>query len=110
LQITYQITNSMFIELKEDNLGIILSENESTLVMYGAGWCGNCKILKPKFKKLSTEHEFPFVYVDADKLPNSRDLVTLTNVPSIVLFKGNKNVAQDYGNKIEVIKKVLESI
>jgi len=65
---------------------------------------------KPKFKKLSTEYEFPFVYVDADKLPNSRDLVTLTNVPSIALFKGNENVAQDYGNKIEVIKKVLESI
>lgn len=100
----------MYSELKEDNLITLLSENESTLVMYGAGWCGNCKILKPKFKKLSTEYQFPFIYVDADKLPNSRDLVTLTNVPSIVLFKGTKNVAQDYGNKIEVIKKVLETL
>jgi len=97
-------------ELSQDNLSEVVAGNKKVVVQFSATWCGNCRIMKPKFKKLSTEYEFPFVYVDADKLPNSRDLVTLTNVPSIALFKGNENVAQDYGNKIEVIKKVLESI
>lgn len=101
----------MFIELQEDNLQSILEQNEKTLVMFGAGWCGNCKLLKPKFKKVSTENEtIPFVYVDADKLPDSRGLVTLTNIPAIVSFKGVDNVGQDMGNKIDTIYSVLENI
>ena len=59
----------MFIELQEDKLQELLDKNSSTMVMFGAGWCGNCKLLKPKFRKLSTENDFPFIYVDADKLP-----------------------------------------
>ena len=100
----------MFIELQEDNLQSHLEQNESTLVMYGAGWCGNCKLLKPKFKKVSTEEDIPFIYVDADKLPNSRSLVTLTNIPAIVSFKGTENVGQDIGNKIDVVYSVLENL
>jgi thiol-disulfide isomerase/thioredoxin len=101
----------MFIELQEDNLETVLSQNESTLVMYGAGWCGNCKLLKPKFKKVSTENEdIQFIYVDADKLPNSRSLVTLENIPTIVSFKGTENVGQDEGNKIDVVYSVLENL
>ena len=101
----------MFVELDFDNLDKVLEQNEKTLVMYGAAWCGNCKLLKPKFKKLSTENEdISFVYVDADKLPNSRSLVTLENIPSIVAFKGSENVGQDMGNKIDVVKSVLENL
>ena len=101
----------MFTELQEDNLKSLLEQNESTLVMYGAGWCGNCKLLKPKFKKVSTENEdITFVYVDADKLPNSRSLINLENLPTIVAFKGTENVSQDMGNKVDVVHSVLESI
>lgn len=97
----------MYIELQEDNLQAVLEQHEATLVMFGAGWCGNCKLLKPKFKKLSTENAPAFVYVDADKLPNSRSLVSLENLPTLVAFKGTKNVAQDMGNKIDVVQAVL---
>jgi len=100
----------MFKELQEDNLQSQLEQNSSTLVMFGAGWCGNCKLLKPKFKKLSTENDIPFIYVDADKLPNSRGLVKLENLPTIVAFKGTENVGQDIGNKIDVVKSVLENL
>ena len=101
----------MFVELDFDNLDKVLEQNEKTLVMYGAAWCGNCKLLKPKFKKLSIENEdIAFVYVDADKLPNSRSLVTLENIPTIVSFKGTENVGQDEGNKIDVVYLVLENL
>jgi len=101
----------MFIELQEDNLETVLSQYDKTMVMYGAGWCGNCKLLKPKFKKVSTENEdIIFVYVDADKLPNSRSLVTLSNIPTIVSFKGTENVGQSEGNKIDVVYSVLENL
>lgn len=99
----------MFIELSQDNLSEVLSENEKTLVLFGAAWCGNCKLLKPKFKKVSSDYEFPFVYVDADKLPNSR-VIELSNLPTIASFRGRDVVKSDVGNKIEVVNSVLETI
>jgi len=99
----------MFVELTQDNLSEVLSQNEKTLVMFGAAWCGNCKLLKPKFKKLSTEYDFPFVYVDADKLPNSR-VIELANLPTIASFQGSELVKSDMGNKIDVVNSVLGTI
>ena len=63
----------MFTEIEQDNLAEIVASNETVVVQYSASWCGNCRIMKPKFKKLAAENEnIPFYYVDAEKLPESR--------------------------------------
>lgn len=96
------------IELNEDNLSELLEQNEKTIVMYGAPWCGNCRILKPKFKKLSTENEgVNFVYVNAEAYPNSRGLSVVKNLPTITAFNGTENIGHEVGNKVEVIQSVL---
>ncbi len=41
----------MFLELTEDKLQEIINSNAKVMVQYGASWCGNCRIMKPKFKK-----------------------------------------------------------
>ena len=100
-----------FLEQEQDNLQSFLEVCPRTLVMYGAKWCGNCKLLKPKFKKLAESHvEIPFIYVDADKLPKSRSLTTMENIPTIVAFRNTENVGQESGNKITVVEKVLENL
>lgn len=81
----------MFIELKEDNLQEILKENPKVMVQYGASWCGNCRIMKPKFKKLAQENEaVPFYYVDAEKLPESRKMATVDNLPTFAAFENGQ--------------------
>ncbi|WP_312323217.1 thioredoxin family protein [Soonwooa sp.] len=87
----------MFLELKEDNLQQILSENPKVMVQYGASWCGNCRIMKPKFKKLASENEdIPFYYVDAEKLPKSRKMANVDNLPTFAAFENGilKNQVQ----------------
>jgi len=42
-------------ELSEDNLQSIINEQHFVVVQYSATWCGNCRIMKPKFKKLASE-------------------------------------------------------
>jgi thiol-disulfide isomerase/thioredoxin len=99
------------IELKEDNLGDILSDNSKVMVQYGAGWCGNCRLTKPKFKRMSTENEdIQFVYVDAEKLPGSRQFADVSNLPTFAGFVDGKLVKQSQGNKIEVIQDVLNEV
>jgi thiol-disulfide isomerase/thioredoxin len=101
----------MFTELTEDNLDSILASNKKVMVQYGAGWCGNCKITKPKFKRLSEQHEdIEFFYVDAEKLPNSRKFAEVSNLPTFAGFVDGKLVKQNQGNKIETIQEVLDEV
>ena len=54
----------MFSELNSDTLDQFLGSHSKVMVQYGAGWCGNCKITKPKFKRLAETHtDIEFVYV-----------------------------------------------
>ncbi|MEQ6120936.1 thioredoxin family protein [Reichenbachiella sp. MALMAid0571] len=99
------------IELAEDNLGDIISQNQRVIVQYGASWCGNCRLIKPKFKRLAAENEgIQFIYVDAEKLPNSRAFVEVKNLPTFAGFKDSVLVSQAAGNKIETINEVLNEV
>ncbi len=98
-------------ELEADNLEQIVAGNAKVMVQYGATWCGNCKLTKPKFKKLASENEgIEFIYVDAEKFPNSRKLAEVNNLPTFAGFVNGQLVKQSQGNKIEVIEEVLHEV
>lgn len=99
------------VELGIDNLLEIVANNSKVIVQFGAGWCGNCKITKPKFKRLSTETEgVTFVYVDAELYPESRKLAEVKNLPTFASFLNGKLQKELAGNKEETIKEVLNAI
>ena len=92
----------MYTELPEDNLQQMVADNEKVVVQYGATWCGNCRIMKPKFKKLAAENEsIPFYYVDAEKLPESRKLAKVDNLPTFAVFQNGELVNQVQTNQAE---------
>lgn len=94
------------LELKEDNLAD--SMEPRTVVLYGAPWCGNCRLLKPKFKKLSGETEgVKFIYVNAEKFTESRGLADVSNLPTIAAFENGELKAQKQGNKIDLVEDLL---
>lgn len=101
----------MFTELTEDNLDQILAANPKVMVQYGAAWCGNCKITKPKFKRMAEENPgIEFYYVDAEKLPNSRKFADVSNLPTFAGFVNGALVKQAQGNKVEIIQDVKDAV
>ena len=101
----------MFTELDQDNLAQIIAENDTVFVQFSATWCGNCRIMKPKFKKLASENEsIPFVMVDAEKFPESRKLATVDNLPTFASFKGGQFLNQVQTNKFEVLKEFVDEV
>lgn len=95
-------------ELTQDNLQEIINNNDSVMVQYGAAWCGMCKVVKPKFKRLAEENpEIKFVYVDAEEFPQSRELADIQNLPTIAGFKNGKLVKQLATSKEEAIKEII---
>jgi len=98
----------MIQELNQDNLAQIISDNSKVVVQYSATWCGNCRIMKPKFKKLATENEGTiFLVVDAEKFPESRKLATVDNLPTFATFENGSFTGQIQTNKFEVLKEFL---
>ena len=96
-------------ELSEDNLQSIINERHFVVVQYSATWCGNCRIMKPKFKKLASEmSDASFVIVDAEKFPESRKLATVDNLPTFAIFKSGQFVNQTQTNKFDVLKDLVD--
>ncbi len=101
----------MLQELTEDNLQAIIDSNETVMVQYAASWCGNCRIMKPKFKKLSGENEqVTFIIADAEKFPESRKLANVNNLPTFAAFKNGKLVNQVQTNKIDGLTDLLNEV
>lgn len=99
----------MIKELEQDNLQDIINNNDTVIVQYSATWCGNCRIMKPKFKKLATENEgVTFVIADAEKFPESRKLATVDNLPTFATFKNGEFKNQVQTNKFDVLKELVE--
>ncbi|OOG69625.1 co-chaperone YbbN [Algoriphagus sp. A40] len=101
----------MMIELTEDTLHDLVAQHDQVVVQYSAGWCGNCRIMKPKFKRLAGENTAAvFVMVDAEKFPNSRKLAQVNNLPTFAAFKGGQLLSQIQTNKEDQLKALIHEV
>jgi len=102
---------NMLIELTEDTLKDIVSQNQKVVVQYSASWCGNCRIMKPKFKKLAAENEdATFVIVDAELYPESRKLANVSNLPTFATFVDGILKNETQTNKAEVLNELVAEL
>ena len=101
----------MFTEIEQDNLAEVIASNDVVVVQYAASWCGNCRIMKPKFKMLASQNEgIPFLVVDAEKFPESRKLAKVDNLPTFATFKNGTLVNQSQTTKLEVLTDLVNEV
>jgi len=101
----------MVTELTKDNLNEIISNNETVIVQFSASWCGNCRVMKPKFKKLASENEtVEFLMVDAEKYPESRRMAKVDNLPTFATFKNGIFINQIQTNKFDLLKELVDEV
>ena len=101
----------MFSEIAQDNLAEVIASNDVVVVQYAATWCGNCRIMKPKFKLLASQNEsVPILIVDAEKFPESRKLAKVDNLPTFATFKNGVLVNQSQTTKLEVLTDLVNEV
>src|SRR5690606_26952824 len=101
----------MFTEATQDNLQQVLNQNQKVLVQFGAAWCGNCRLLKPKVKRLAEANpDIQFIYVDAEKFPESRKLAEVTNLPTFAIYNQGNFVNQVVTSKEDHLKEICNEI
>ncbi len=98
-------------ELEADNLHEMVAAHDKVIVQYSASWCGNCRIMKPKFKKMAAENPGAvFVIADAEKYAESRKLAKVDNLPTFAAFERGQLIGQTQTNKAEVLKELVDEI
>lgn len=96
-------------ELKTDTLQEVVANNEIVLVQYSAGWCGNCRIMKPRFRKFAQEYSnAKFIEIDAENNPESRKLAKVDNLPTFAAFKNGELISQVQTNKTDSLKTFID--
>jgi len=101
----------MYQELKQDNLQQMVADRDLVIVQYSASWCGNCRVIKPKFKQFSLAHEAAtFVVVDAENFPNARKLAKVNNLPTFAAFRNGKLITQIQTNKANNLKNFIDEV
>lgn len=102
----------MLLEFNESHdLGKLIEENQKVVIQYGATWCGNCRITKPKFKQLATQYEDTlFVMVDAEKYPEAREYGTVQNLPVFTTYKNGERVENIFTSKPNTIEPLVQNI
>jgi thioredoxin 1 len=81
--------------------GDVLGSNTPVLVEFWAEWCGPCKRVAPIVDELAKEYDGKLVVgkLDADAYPEILMNLGILSIPTLVLFKGGKDVARITGFK-----------
>jgi len=89
-----------------------LEENSSVVVKYFADWCGSCKLLAPKFKRLSNDEQYKgikFLEVNAETCPEARRAAGVDNLPYFAIFKNGELIKGMATAKEAEIEKLLQN-
>lgn len=76
------------------------------VTVYGAAWCGPCKILK----RVLAEGEVNYTYVDIDEEPNQAKDAGVRGIPTTVVTDENDVVkARIVGSANDIIKRIEDT-
>jgi thioredoxin 1 len=77
----------------------ILESALPVLVDFFATWCGPCRMIAPVVEEVAKEYQgrLKVCKVDIDEAPGSASRYTVLSVPTLILFKGGKELDRIVG-------------
>ena len=95
----------------DDNIQELIDSNTHAIVMFGASWCGPCKVFKPKFQSISEENEdIVFAYCDVDETSTLASELEVQSIPTVVSFFNGVEDATVVGPSVDRVKELVEKI
>lgn len=99
--------------IKDTDFTTLLAEKEKVMVKYYADWCGSCKLIAPKYRRLSEDERFKgieFLEVNAEVNENARKVAGVDNLPFFAVFKNGEIVEGTATSKVEKVEELLNRL
>lgn len=101
-------------ELSQDNFEKeVLKSDKLVMVDFWAPWCMPCKLIAPTVEKLAEElkGKVNVLKSNVDENPDIATELSIMNIPTLVLFKGGKEVSRIMGvNSKEAIEAKINAV
>ena len=100
-------------QLNDNNFKEAVANNDRLIIKFQADWCGSCRLISPKFKRLSNDERFDevkFYEIDAERNPEARKWARVSALPFFVTVKNGDIEAADSIAKEEAILELLENV
>jgi thioredoxin 1 len=100
----------MVIDAQDSNFKTLLQEHPQVVVKFYADWCGNCRLFKPKYKRISEEEGYKniaFLDIDAQNNPEARQLANVNTLPYFAIFRNGELIDGVSTNKEDAFKELL---
>ncbi|KAI4107686.1 MAG: hypothetical protein LQ339_002592 [Xanthoria mediterranea] len=82
-----------------------LSDPSLMIIDCMATWCAPCKTIAPEIVKLSNAHTAARFYkLDIDEVPDVAEELGVRAMPTFILFKDGKQVAEVVGAHVETLE------
>jgi len=87
------------IKVTNDNFEkAVLQTSKPVLIDFYATWCGPCRMVSPLVDEIAEENsDYQICKVDVDEAPELAQKFGVMSIPTLVVLKGGKVVAQNVG-------------
>ena len=88
-----------------------LDNNDRCVIMFGAVWCGPCKVAKPRFEDLEKDYpNIAFAYCDVDDNQKTAQSLGVMSVPTFITFFDGSDVQSTIGANTDGMKNILDKL
>lgn len=88
------------IKITDESFERVIQDAEAPVIVdFYADWCGPCKIMAPLFDELAAARSGGVLVakVDTDRSPATSMKYGIRSIPTLILFRGGKEVARQVG-------------
>ena len=75
---------------KLTSIGNLLKDNMKKAIYFGATWCGQCKVFKPKFEEECKRLGLDYEIVDVEEKEELAAQYSVRNIPFVVAIKNEQ--------------------
>lgn len=91
----------------------VVAANDKAIVKFFADWCGSCKLIAPKYRRLSEDERYDgvaFLETNAEENDFTRKEAGVDNLPFFAIYRDGKLVEGTATSKLDVVEKMLTKL